>query len=160
VVYKKFLEKKRLIDGEMQRVKKTRIQVGGNRSETLEQYLKRPEITYAFIDQHSSSEQALTPEIKKQVEIQVKYEGYILRQMEMAEKLKKIEGKRIPDQFDYSAVNGLSREVRMKLEDIRPITLGQASRIPGITPAAISLLMIAVEKLKRTQTNKNFLSSS
>lgn len=157
--YKKFLEKKRLIEGEMQRLKKTRIQLGGNRSETLAQYLKRPEITYAFIDERSVSDQALTPDIKKQVEIQVKYDGYIVRQMETAEKLKKIEGKRIPDQFDYGAVNGLSREVRMKLEDIRPITLGQASRIPGITPAAVSLLMIAVEKLKRAQANKNFLSS-
>lgn len=157
--YRKFCDKRNLIEGEMQRLKKTRIQLDEGRNETLEQYLKRPEINYSFIDEHLSSDQTLTPEIKRQVEIQVKYEGYILRQMEMAEKMTKVEGKRIPDQFDYSAVNGLSREVRMKLENIRPVTLGQASRIPGITPAAISLLMIAVEKLKRTQASRNFPQS-
>jgi tRNA uridine 5-carboxymethylaminomethyl modification enzyme len=148
-IYKKFLDKKRLIEGEIQRLKKTRMKFDESRNETLEQVLKRPEIAYAFIDEHSSSDQPLTNEIKKQVEIQVKYDGYIIRQMEMAERLKKVEGKRIPDNFDYRAVNGLSREVLMKLQDIRPINLGQASRIPGITPAAISLLMIAIEKLRR-----------
>ncbi len=158
--YQKFCKKKSLIEGEMQRLKKTRIRLDGDRVETLEQYLKRPEITYACIDQYSSSDEPLTPEIKKQVEIQVKYEGYILRQMETASKLGKVEAKRIPDQFDYSIVNGLSREVRMKLEDIRPVTLGQASRIPGITPAAIALLMIAIEKIKRSQTNTNSTVSS
>jgi len=153
-IYEKFLEKKKLVAGEMQRLKKMRIKVNENRSETLEQLLKRPEITYAFIDEHSSSDQPLTPEMKKQVEIQVKYDGYIIRQMEMAEKLKKVEGKKIPDNFDYQSVNGLSREVLMKLLEVKPINLGQASRIPGITPAAISLLMVTVEKLKRELTNK------
>jgi tRNA uridine 5-carboxymethylaminomethyl modification enzyme len=153
-IYEKFLEKKRLVAGELQRLKKMRIKVDENRSETLEQLLKRPEITYTFIDEHSSSDQPLTPEMKKQVEIQVKYDGYIIRQMEMAEKLKKVEGKKIPDNFDYQSINGLSREVLMKLLEVKPINLGQASRIPGITPAAISLLMIAVEKLRRERTNK------
>jgi len=158
-IYEKFLEKKRLVAGELQRLKKMRIKVDENRSETLEQLLKRPEITYAFIDEHSSSDQPLTPEMKKQVEIQVKYDGYIIRQMEMAEKLKKVEGKKIPDNFDYQSVNGLSREVLMKLLEVKPINLGQASRIPGITPAAISLLMIAVEKLRRERTNKKSQAS-
>ena len=153
-VYEKFLEKKRLIAGEMQRLKKTRIKVDENRAETLEQILKRPEITYAFIDEHSSSDQPLTPEMKKQVETQVKYDGYIVRQMEMAERLKKVEGKKIPENFDYSAVNGLSREVLMKLLEVKPINLGQAGRIPGVTPAAISLLMITIEKLRRERANK------
>ena len=158
-IHEKFLEKKKLVAGEMQRLKKMRIKVDENRSETLEQLLKRPEITYAFIDEHSSSDQPLTPEMKKQVEIQVKYDGYIIRQMEMAEKLKKVEGKKIPDNFDYQSVNGLSREVLMKLLEVKPINLGQASRIPGITPAAISLLMIAVEKLRRERTNKKSQAS-
>jgi tRNA uridine 5-carboxymethylaminomethyl modification enzyme len=79
--------------------------------------------------------------------------------MEMAERLKKIEGKRIPDNFDYNSVNGLSREVLLKLLDVRPVTLGQAGRIPGITPAALSLLMIAIEKLRRAHTNKKSLAS-
>jgi tRNA uridine 5-carboxymethylaminomethyl modification enzyme len=158
-IYQKFLEKKRLIHDEMERLKRTRIKVDENRNETLEQFLKRPEITYAFIDERSSSDQPLTPEMKRQVEIQVKYDGYILRQMEMAERLKKIEGKRIPDNFDYNSVNGLSREVLLKLLDVRPVTLGQAGRIPGITPAALSLLMIAIEKLRRAHTNKKSLAS-
>jgi tRNA uridine 5-carboxymethylaminomethyl modification enzyme len=71
--------------------------------------------------------------------------------MQMAEKLKKIEGKRIPPGFEYAAVNGLSREVLSKLQEIRPENLGQASRIPGVTPAAVSLLMVAIERLKRAR---------
>ena len=69
--------------------------------------------------------------------------------MEMAEKLKKVEGKRIPDDFDYVTVNGLSKEILSKLQEVRPANLGQASRIPGVTPAAISLLLVTIEKLKR-----------
>ena len=149
-LYRNFLEKKQLIQEELQRLKKTRIKYGDPaKSETLEQLLRRPEIAYGFIEEHSPSDSPLTPEIKKQVEIQVKYEGYIHQQMQMAEKLKKIEGKRIPSGFEYSSVNGLSREVLSKLQEIRPENLGQASRIPGITPAAVSLLMVAIERLKR-----------
>lgn len=149
-MYQRFLEKKRDIHKEIQRLKKTRIKVDGtDKSESLEQLLKRPEITYEFIDTVSPPEDELSPEIKKQVEIQVKYEGYIRRQMEMAERLKKIEKLKVPSGFDYGAVNGLSREVLSKLEEVRPVNLGQASRIPGITPAAISLLMITIERLKR-----------
>jgi tRNA uridine 5-carboxymethylaminomethyl modification enzyme len=74
--------------------------------------------------------------------------------MEMAEKLKRIEGKRIPGDFNYSAVNGLSREVLSKLQEIRPANLGQAGRIPGITPAAVALLMVAIERLKRERGDK------
>ena len=151
-VYRNFLGKKQLIQEELQRLKKTRIKYGDPaKSETLEQLLRRPEIAYGFIEEHSPSDSPLTPEIKKQVEIQVKYEGYIHQQMQMAEKLKKIEGKRIPSGFEYSSVNGLSSEVLSKLQEIRPENLGQASRIPGITPAAVSLLMVAIERLKRAR---------
>lgn len=149
-IYQRFLEKKQMIEEEIQRLKKTRIKFNEtDGSETLDHLLKRPEITYKFIDEISPSYKLLTPEIKKQVEIQIKYEGYINRQMEMAEKLKKIEGIPIPEGFDYGSVNGLSKEILGKLQDIRPVNLGQASRIPGITPAAISLLMIAIERLRR-----------
>jgi tRNA uridine 5-carboxymethylaminomethyl modification enzyme len=149
-VYEKFLEKKRLVNEELRRLKKTRMKYDDpNKSESLEQLLKRPEITYKFIDENSPSDKPLNDEIKRQVEIQVKYEGYICRQMEMAEKLKKAEGKRIPDDFDYVTVNGLSKEILSKLQEVRPANLGQASRIPGVTPAAISLLLVTIEKLKR-----------
>jgi tRNA uridine 5-carboxymethylaminomethyl modification enzyme len=151
-IYRRFLEKKKLIDEELQRLGKKRIKYGDEqKSESLEQLLKRPELTYAFIDNNSPSDKSLTPEIKKQVEIQVKYEGYIVRQTDMAERLKKIEGKKIPEDFEYVSVNGLSREVLSKLQEIRPVNLGQASRIPGITPAAISLLMVSIERLKRNR---------
>ena len=148
-VYQRFLEKRRLIGEELKRLKKTRIKFEEGKSEALEQLLKRPEITYKFIDDNSPSDLALTPDVKKQVEIQIKYEGYISQQMHLAERLKKIEGKKIPEDFDYKTVNGLSREVLCKLEEVRPANLGQASRIPGITPAAISLLMVAIERLRR-----------
>jgi tRNA uridine 5-carboxymethylaminomethyl modification enzyme len=148
-VYGKFLEKKRLIHEELQRLKKMRIKLDGERSESLEQLLKRPEITYRFIDERLPSDKPLNDDMKRQVEIQVKYEGYIVRQIEAAERLKKIEKKTIPGDFDYAAINGLSREVLSKLQEIRPANLGQASRIPGITPAAISLLLVAIEKSKR-----------
>ncbi len=154
-MYQSFLQKKELIQGEIQRLKKTRIRIKGmDQNESLEQLLKRPEISYAFIDERAPSEKPLTPEMKKQVQIQVKYEGYIQRQMDAAEKLKKIEGMKIPDDFNYISVNGLSREVLSKLQEVKPVNLGQASRIPGITPAAISLLMIAIERLKRERGQK------
>src|SRR3972149_11617720 len=156
-VYQKFLEKKMLIEEELQRIKKTRIKLDGtDRNESLEQLLKRPEITYEFIEEHLPSDKTLTEEIKKQVEIQVKYEGYIQRQMEMADRLKKIEEKRIPENFDYASVNGLSKEILSKLQEVRPTNLGQASRIPGVTPAAISLLLVAIERLKRGYSKSNF----
>ncbi len=148
-VYQRFLEKRRLIGEELKRLKKTRIKFKEDKSEALEQLLRRPEITYKFIDDNSPSDLTLTPDVKKQVEIQIKYEGYISQQMHLAERLKKIEGKKIPEDFDYKTVNGLSREVLCKLEEVRPANLGQASRIPGITPAAISLMMVAIERLRR-----------
>jgi tRNA uridine 5-carboxymethylaminomethyl modification enzyme len=158
-IYEKFLEKRKLINEELQRIKKTRIRIDGtDRNESLEQILKRPEIKYGFIEEISPSDKPLTEEIKKQAEIQVKYEGYILRQMEMAERLKKIEDKKIPEHFDYTSVNGLSKEVLSKLQEVRPANLGQASRIPGVTPAAISLLLVAIERLKRERGQKRVSS--
>jgi tRNA uridine 5-carboxymethylaminomethyl modification enzyme len=159
MAYQRFLEKKMLIDEELQRLKKTRIKYDDpNKSESLEQLLKRPEVTYKFIKESSPPEKPLTPEIEKHVEIQVKYNGYIIRQMEMAERLKKVEGKKIPEDFDYTAVRGLSKEVLSKLQGVRPANLGQASRIPGVTPAAISLLMVALERLKRERRDKRATS--
>lgn len=88
-------------------------------------------------------------EIIDEVEIQIKYEGYIRRQLHQIEKFKKFEQKFIPQTFDYDIVPGFSREVREKLKKIRPETIGQASRISGVTPAAISLLVVAIEKYRR-----------
>ncbi|MBI1811683.1 MAG: tRNA uridine-5-carboxymethylaminomethyl(34) synthesis enzyme MnmG, partial [Nitrospirae bacterium] len=160
--FKRFEEKKKRISEEIERLKKTRLNpslvnetltainaspVSENIS--LEQLLKRPEIVYNLIRTLSPPEKTLATDIENQVEIQVKYEGYILKQTEMAEKLKKMEGKKIPDNFDYASINGLSTEVLEKLQKIMPANIGQAGRIPGITPAALSLLLISIEKRRR-----------
>lgn len=154
-MYERFLVKKRLIRDEIERMRKTRIRIPGeDKTETAEQLLKRPEIDYDSLAAHSPSPVPLTREITQQVQIQIKYEGYIHRQTEVAEKLKKIENMRIPEGFDYVSVNGLSREVLGKLEEVRPANLGQASRIPGVTPAAVALLMVAIEQRKRQRRDK------
>ncbi len=152
--YRKFAEKKELINEELSRIKNTRIKIDNYKTETLEQLLKRPENNYRIVEELYPSGKSLPNEVKKQVEIQVKYEGYINQQMQMVERLKKIENKKIPEDFDFTRVSGLSREVLAKLQEVKPENLGQASRIPGITPAAISLLLIAIEKIKKQQ-NKN-----
>ncbi len=165
--FKKFEEKKALISEETGRLKKVRLKPSQinevltainvspvSEDISLEHLLKRPGIGYELIKEFSPTERHLTADIEKQVEIQIKYNGYILRQIEMAEKLKKIEGKKIPGSFDYTSVNGLSTEILEKLQKVMPENLGQASRIPGITPAAISLLLISIEKRKRREDRK------
>ena len=163
-VHKSFREKKEKIEKEIARIKKTRIKpvkindtltnLGTSSIDediTLEQLLKRPEVTYAVIKQCSPSGKDLGEDVEKQVEIRVKYEGYIVRQIEMAEKLSRLEDKKIPEQIDYNAMPGISKEILCKLEEIRPASLGQASRIQGMTPAALSLIMVAVEKMRRSR---------
>jgi tRNA uridine 5-carboxymethylaminomethyl modification enzyme len=146
----------------MKRLKSTRIKpkiinpvlktLGGSEIKedtTLYQILKRPEVKYVDIARFLHSDNEPPQDIIKQVEIQTKYEGYIHRQAELAEKFKKIEGKEIPEDFTYKGIPGLSKEIVEKLEEVRPLNLGQASRIPGVTPAAISLLMVAIERHRR-----------
>src|SRR3972149_3096830 len=118
---------------------------------TLSQLLQRPEMDYGTIEKLSPSPQALSNEEKKRVEIEVKYEGYIKRQLQLIERYRDMEKKRIPDDFDYSKISGLSHEVIEKLLSIRPVSLGQASRIPGITPAAVSIIAITIAKRSRSK---------
>jgi tRNA uridine 5-carboxymethylaminomethyl modification enzyme len=152
-----FLHKRKQIEDEIERLKRTRIKSEAIKrhgyfpsEETtdplLEQLLKRPEIDYEMIEQLSHSGETLSEEVKKRVEIEVKYEGYIQRQQKEVVRFKKMEKRAIPAQFNFERVIGLSNEVREKLNKIRPFSLGQASRISGITPAAISLLMVALER--------------
>lgn len=109
--------------------------------------LRRPELRIAdLIDLPEFAWLAEHPEVAEQIEIQVKYAGYIERQQQEIEKIRRHEETRLPDDFDYAKVAGLSNEVVQKLSSIRPQTIGQASRISGITPAAISLLLIALKK--------------
>ncbi len=156
------LRKKTAIETELKRIRSTRSKpeiinpvlkkLGGTpvqEDTTLYQLLKRPEVKYIDIAKVSPSSNGLSQDLINQVEIQTKYHGYVQRQEEQAEKFKKIEEKVLPENFIYKGINGLSKEIVEKLEEVRPLNLGQASRIPGVTPAAISLLMVAVGKHHR-----------
>jgi tRNA uridine 5-carboxymethylaminomethyl modification enzyme len=113
---------------------------------TLGQILKRPEVSYQDITALDGQHKEIDEGIAHQVEIEIKYEGYIQRQLKDVERFKNNEKIRIPPGFDYTNAHGLSNELREKLSAIRPISLGQASRISGITPAAISIIMIYLKK--------------
>ena len=108
--------------------------------------LKRPEIKIEDIFQLTDNIKPYNYHINKQAEIQVKYEGYIKRQLENIEKFKTLENKKIPSDFDYNFIPGISNEIKEKLSNIKPLTLGQASRISGVTPAAISVISIYLKK--------------
>ena len=111
----------------------------------LDQLLKRAELDYTTVEILAKSKNTLSSKITRQVEIEIKYEGYIKRQLQEINKFKYLEKIKIPDNIDYNAVHGLSNELKSKLTKIRPASLGQASRIEGMTPVAISVLMIAIK---------------
>jgi tRNA uridine 5-carboxymethylaminomethyl modification enzyme len=113
----------------------------------LDQLLKRAELDYQAVDYLAPCDQPVEPRMAKQVEIEIKYEGYIKRQMTEIERFRHLEQIRLPEDFDYLSVHGLSNELKEKLSAVRPTSLGQASRISGITPAAISVLMVALKVL-------------
>jgi tRNA uridine 5-carboxymethylaminomethyl modification enzyme len=115
---------------------------------SLAQLLRRPEISISDIGKFSEAVNKYDLDVALQAEVEIKYAGYIDRQMEMVERFRKIENASLPEDLNYSDIKGLSREVREKLIKIRPQSLGQASRISGITPAAISLLSIYLRKRK------------
>ncbi len=112
----------------------------------LGQILKRPELSFENLEALDGGHKKIDESIAHKVEIEIKYEGYIQRQLKEVEKFKNLEKIKIPRDFDYTKVHGLSNELREKLLLISPISLGQASRIPGITPAAISIIMIYLKK--------------
>ena len=128
------VEKEKLIRAEIERLKKER----------LDTMLRRPTVTYASLSRGTDYTVAIPDDVIAQVEIEIKYEGFIRRQLKDAQRFKKIENVRIPDNFDYTKVRGLSNEAREKLSRFRPVSLGQASRISGVTPVAISVLMVSL----------------
>jgi tRNA uridine 5-carboxymethylaminomethyl modification enzyme len=157
--WQKFCEKREAIELERQRIKSTWVQPNSeqakqiqpllaneiSREYSLYDLLKRPEVTHKDIS-------ALTPELEidakvsEQVEVDAKYAGYISRQQDEIDRLRRHENTAIPKAFDYSRVSGLSNEIKQKLGEAKPETLARASRIPGVTPAAISLLLITLKK--------------
>ena len=115
----------------------------------LDQLLKRAELHYHAAQELSQSPYMISESVARQVEIEIKYEGYIKRQLKEIEKFKNLERMKIPEDFDFKTVHGLSNELKEKLSAIMPSSLGQASRIDGITPAALSVIMISLKAAEK-----------
>jgi len=116
----------------------------------LEKILKRPEIDYEKMIILENRDNDLSPRVRQQVEVQCKYEGYIRRQEAEVAKFRNLEHVRLPDNLAYDKIPGLSLEAQQKLSEIRPMNLGQAARIPGVTAAAISILMVYIKRFNPT----------
>lgn len=163
--YSRFTSKKDQIEKEVERLKKKTITMSDQVRAYLEKYdsaqvkggislyelMKRPEISYFTLSQIDDEVPGLEREIAEEVEIQIKYEGYIKKQLLQAEQFKKLESKKILPDMDYLNVKGLSLEARQKLKDVNPVNLGQASRISGVSPADISVLMVYMEQARRVK---------
>lgn len=122
-----------------------------HREVTLDVLLRRPEVTYSLLKKLPNFDAPdLSPEVIQQIEIQARYHGYIERQKNDVDKQSRYENKKIPKNFDYDSISGLSNEVKQKLSLVRPLTVGQAARVAGVTPAAISLLLIHVVQAERS----------
>ena len=159
--YAHYQEKKRTIEQERKRLKAvklnpckkvndTLLSLGSNpirNATTLEELLRRPELSYEALPVFYPDHPEVSPAVAQEIEIQVKYQGYIERQEEQIARFKKMERLKIPPNLDFSSISSLSSEVKEKLSKIQPVSLGQASRISGITPAALSILMIYLKKL-------------
>ncbi|WP_047983446.1 tRNA uridine-5-carboxymethylaminomethyl(34) synthesis enzyme MnmG [Ornithinibacillus californiensis] len=158
--YEQFEKKKQLVEEEKARLRKVTIKPTPEVQAMLESanatalrepmkaydLLKRPELNYDKIDSVIESNEGLSADVKEQVEIQIKYEGYIKKANEQVERMKKMEDKKIPEDLDYDAISGLATEARQKLQLVRPLSVGQASRISGVNPADISILLIYIEQ--------------
>lgn len=118
----------------------------------LDQLLKRAEINYTTVEQVAPSPMVIPHRVKRQVEIELKYEGYIARQIKEIKKFKDMESIKIPPELDFNAIHGLSNEIKEKLIKIMPKSLGQASRIDGMTPAALSVIMVGISALRKSRT--------
>ena len=116
---------------------------------TLAELIRRPELSYELLKEIDPERPELPWDVKEQVDINIKYDGYIRRQMKQVEQFKKLEAKKIPEDLDYEKVGSLRIEARQKLEAYRPISIGQASRISGVSPADISVLLIYLEQYRR-----------
>lgn len=157
--YQAFLNKKEKVEQEIERLKTTKVRpeafvqdllaeagtVQLNNAVDLLSLLRRPQIMYSHIEQMSPSPLELDEEMKEQVEIQVKYSGYIEKQLAQVERLKKMEKKLIPEDIMYEEIHGIATEAKQKLAKIRPVSIGQASRISGVSPADISILLVYLE---------------
>jgi len=161
--YARFVQKKQQLERELERLKTTKIkptpEVNAylvsrgtapiDNAVELATLLRRPELRYADIAHLSPPPEEVRPDVAEQVEIQIKYQGYIDKLMQEVEKMKRLENKRLSESLDYNAIHGLSSEAREKLSQVRPLSIGQAARISGVNPADISILMIYLEQMER-----------
>lgn len=166
--YRYFLEKKKQVEEEVERLGKTMVPVNEEvkrilknlgtaeikRPTSLAGLLRRPELSYDDILKLPGEHPSLSDEVKEEVEIQIKYEGYIKKQMSQVERFEKLEKKRIPEDIDYDSIKGLATEAKQKLKEIRPSSVGQAARISGVNPADISVLLVYLEQKRRGARNE------
>ena len=157
--------KEKLIDEEIQRVRSVNIGANKTVQELLERYgsnplktaatldelIRRPELDYDLLAPLDADRPLLPREVTEQVEINIKYQGYITRQLHQVEQFKKLESRKLPQDLDYKGISGLRIEARQKLDDIKPASIGQASRIAGVTPADVSVLLIYMEQYNRSR---------
>ncbi|NYF25543.1 tRNA uridine-5-carboxymethylaminomethyl(34) synthesis enzyme MnmG [Sporosarcina sp. JAI121] len=152
--------KKQQIDEEIARLRKISIKPDNHTQEIIREtggselrepmkaadLLKRPEIKYSQIERIVPPAEKVSAEVKEQVEIFIKYEGYIEKSMQQVEKMKKLEDKKIPENIDYDAISGIATEAKSVLNEVRPLSIAQASRISGVNPADISILLVYIEQ--------------
>ena len=167
--YQMFMNKKTEVEKELDRLKTQRVtpkevnhlltEIGASEIKvgiSLYEFLKRPEVTYELIEAiGKGAGEEVAFEVKEQCVIMTKYEGYIDKQLKQIEQFKKLENRRLPEELVYASIDGLRIEARQKLDDIKPISIGQASRISGVSPADISVLLIYLEQYRRTRGGNN-----
>ncbi|WP_059171615.1 tRNA uridine-5-carboxymethylaminomethyl(34) synthesis enzyme MnmG [Bacillus sp. FJAT-27445] len=157
--FEKFTKKSDAIEAEIKRLKSVIIKPSAEVQELIRNlggselkdgiraadFLRRTEINYSHIEAIIPPEIILEDEVKEQVEIQIKYEGYIEKSLQQVDRLKKMENKKIPENIDYDAISGIANEARQNLKQVRPLSIAQASRISGVNPADISILLVYLE---------------
>ena len=161
--YEYVRKKEKLIEEEIRRVKTVRVGSGERVQKLLDQYhsnslssgtglvdlVRRPELSYDILAPIDPERPDFPNDVRQQVDINLKYEGYIKRQIKQVSQFKKLEGKKLPENFDYGKVKGLRIEAQQKLNEYQPVSIGQASRIAGVTPADISVLLVFLEQYYR-----------
>lgn len=166
--YQYILWKKKKIEEEAARVENTFVGASKEVQELLESYgstllkngsslaelIRRPELSYKILAPLDKKRPELPEDVAEQVNINIKYDGYIRRQLKQVEQFKKLETKRLPEDLDYDMVNGLRIEAKQKLKEYRPVSIGQASRIAGVSPADISVLLVYMESYRRNAVHK------
>ncbi|MCD3291351.1 tRNA uridine-5-carboxymethylaminomethyl(34) synthesis enzyme MnmG, partial [Clostridium botulinum C/D] len=166
--YNKFTKRKNDIESEIERLKSIQITNKQEVNKFLEninssalkkpislyELIKRPELNYFVVEELDDNRPKLPRDVQEQVNIISKYEGYIQKQLEQVDQFKKLENRLIPKEFDYTEVKGLRKEAIQKLDKIKPVSIGQASRISGVSPADISVLLIVLEQYNRNNSNK------